>query len=75
MVRCDGSRLGADLTIRTHREERRDDPGSVVPDVGYHGVVGFNPFRKQRRSGADIVMVVGAIVAAIAGLVWAISGI
>jgi hypothetical protein len=40
----------------------------------YHAHMGFNPFRKQRRSIADIAMVVGAIAATIAGLIWAMSG-
>lgn len=37
--------------------------------------MGFNPFRKQRRSLVDIAMVIGAIAVTIAGLIWAISGI
>lgn len=36
--------------------------------------MGLNPFRKHKRSVADIVMVVGAIAAALAGLIWAMSG-
>jgi hypothetical protein len=36
--------------------------------------MGFNPFRKQRRSLADVAMVVAAIAATIAGLVWAMTG-
>jgi hypothetical protein len=35
--------------------------------------MGFNPFRQQDRSPVDIAMVVAAIAAAVAVLIWAIS--
>jgi hypothetical protein len=36
--------------------------------------VGFNPFRRQRVSPADIALVAGAIVAAIVLVLWAVFG-
>jgi hypothetical protein len=36
--------------------------------------MGFNPFRPTTRSPVDVVMVVLAVAAAIAGLVWALTG-
>jgi len=37
-------------------------------------VVGLNPFRQQRRSYADYVMVAAAIVVCIALVAWALLG-
>jgi len=34
--------------------------------------VGLNPFRQQRRSPADILMVVGALVVCVALVAWAL---
>jgi hypothetical protein len=34
--------------------------------------MGFNPFREQTRTALDVVMVVGAIVATLAVVAWAI---
>jgi hypothetical protein len=36
--------------------------------------VGFNPFREQEKSVLDIVMVVLAILATAAVIVWAVAG-
>jgi hypothetical protein len=36
--------------------------------------MGFNPFRPQRRSAADYVMVAAALVICLALVVWAILG-
>jgi hypothetical protein len=36
--------------------------------------MGLNPFRQQRRSPADYVMVVGAVVVTLLLLVWAFLG-
>jgi hypothetical protein len=36
--------------------------------------VGLNPFRQQRRSPADIVMVAGAIVVVVLLVAWALFG-
>jgi hypothetical protein len=42
--------------------------------VGDTGAVGFNPFRPQRRSIADYLMVVGAVLVCAALLLWAFLG-
>ena len=39
-----------------------------------NGEVGFNPHRKQQRSPADIVFVVGALAVALGLLAWALFG-
>jgi len=36
--------------------------------------MGFNPFRKQRKTAFDVVMVVATIVIAAALVVWAVVG-
>ena len=36
--------------------------------------VGFNPFRQQRRSYADYVMVAAAVVVCVALVAWALLG-
>jgi hypothetical protein len=36
--------------------------------------MGFNPFRPQNRSIADVVMVVGAVVATLALVAWGFFG-
>ena len=36
--------------------------------------MGFNPFRKQQRRAADLVMVVGAIAVTAALVAWAFLG-
>jgi hypothetical protein len=38
------------------------------------GAVGFNPFRQQRRSYADYVMVAAALAVCGALVVWALAG-
>ena len=38
------------------------------------GPVGFNPFRQQRRSPADYVMVAGAVLACVLLVLWALFG-
>jgi hypothetical protein len=38
------------------------------------GAVGFNPFRPQRRSYADYVMVAAALVVCGALVIWALVG-
>lgn len=41
---------------------------------GYRRVMGFNPFREQERSVLDIVMVVLALLATVAVILWAVLG-
>jgi hypothetical protein len=36
--------------------------------------VGLNPFRQQRRSSADIVMVAAALIVCVALVAWALFG-
>jgi hypothetical protein len=36
--------------------------------------MGLNPFRQQRRSPADYLMVVGAVVVCVALVLWALLG-
>lgn len=36
--------------------------------------VGFNPFRQQRRSSADYLMVAAAVVICVALVAWALLG-
>jgi hypothetical protein len=36
--------------------------------------MGFNPFRPATRSPIDLAMVALAVAAAIAGLIWALTG-
>jgi hypothetical protein len=36
--------------------------------------VGFNPFREQHKSAVDIVVMVVALAAALAVIVWAVFG-
>ena len=38
------------------------------------GAMGFNPFRPQRRTAADYLMVIGALVAVVALVLWAFLG-
>lgn len=40
----------------------------------YWGIVGLNPFRQQRRTNADYVMVAVALLAVLALVVWAFIG-
>jgi hypothetical protein len=42
--------------------------------TGHTGGVGLNPFRQQRRSNADYVMVAAALVVCLALVVWAFFG-
>ena len=44
----------------------------MVHEAGYRSLMGFNPFREQRRTMFDIVMVVLAVGTAIALVLWAI---
>ena len=36
--------------------------------------MGFNPFRKQERRAADLVMVVGTVLVTAALVIWAFTG-
>lgn len=36
--------------------------------------MGFNPFRPQSRTGADIALMVGALIVTVGVLVWALLG-
>ena len=40
--------------------------------AGYPLAMGFNPFRSHEKNRVDILLVVGAIVAAVALVLWAI---
>lgn len=40
----------------------------------YRSPMGFNPFREERHSRFDVAMVVAAIVATLALVVWALFG-
>ncbi len=42
--------------------------------TGHTGGVGLNPFRQQRRSNADYVMVAAALVVCLALVIWAFFG-
>jgi hypothetical protein len=42
--------------------------------VGDTSLVGFNPFRTQRRSAADYVMVAAAMVVVLLLVLWAFLG-
>jgi len=37
-------------------------------------VMGFNPFRSQQSGLADVLMVVGTVLIAVALVLWAITG-
>ena len=53
-------------------------PPAEVADVpaleAILGQMGFNPHRKQQRSPADYVMVIGALIVCAALLAWAFLG-
>jgi hypothetical protein len=36
--------------------------------------MGFNPFRRHRRSTLDVVIMIGTLLVAAALVVWAVSG-
>jgi hypothetical protein len=36
--------------------------------------MGFNPFRRHRRSATDIAMVVGTLLVAVVLVIWALTG-
>jgi len=38
------------------------------------GAMGFNPFRPQRRTAADYLMLIGALLAVLALVLWAFLG-
>lgn len=42
--------------------------------AAYWAAMGFNPFHQQRRSNADYLMVVAALVVCAALVVWALFG-
>jgi len=37
-------------------------------------MVGFNPFRRHRRSALDIALVIGTLVVAALLVIWALTG-
>ncbi len=41
---------------------------------GHTAPMGFNPYRKHRRSPADLAMVIGAVLVVLLLLAWAIAG-
>jgi hypothetical protein len=49
-------------------------PSGVTPERGDTGPVGLNPFRQQRRSSADYLMVAAALLVCAALVVWAFLG-
>jgi hypothetical protein len=44
------------------------------PGGSYDGRVGFNPFRRQRTSTVDLVLVVGFVVVTLAFVAWGFLG-
>ena len=42
--------------------------------AAYWAAMGFNPFRQQRRSNADYLMVAAALVVCAALVLWALLG-
>ncbi len=48
-------------------------PGGRGANAAYHAEMGFNPFRPQRKTIFDVLMVIGALAAAAAVVVWALA--
>ena len=67
-------------TVRTSRFPLNPVGGPIVggdsptSEVGHADLVGFNPFRQQRRSTADYVMVAAALVVCALLVAWALFG-
>ena len=64
---------GRATTLATHERHRKTSRG-ISRAAAYWAAMGFNPFRQQRRSNADYLMVAGALLVCAALVIWALLG-
>jgi hypothetical protein len=67
---------GTATTKRTDLSSRAPQPrpSEATRPAAILGVMGFNPFRQQRRSYADYLMVGAALVVCLGLVIWALTG-
>ncbi|MCX7619250.1 MAG: hypothetical protein N2037_00210 [Acidimicrobiales bacterium] len=73
-MRIEGQPGDARTRAQTHRTSPRSSNVRIEGQPGDTAGVGFNPFRKHRRSASDYVMVASALIVCGLLVLWAIRG-